>query len=284
MKAFLFPGQGSQFVGMGRELMEKRHELVEKTSEILGFDIKRLILEGPEEELKKTENTQVAIYLVSYLAFLETGETPDYVAGHSLGEYTALTAAGVVDFEDGIRIVRKRGELMAQAREGSMLAVIGLDKKTIEEVLEAFKDVVIANENSPVQYVLSGEKEAVEKVGEELKKRGAKKVVPLKVSGAFHSPLMEEAKNELAKFLKTVEFKPARIPIVQNVTAKAVTDPTEIKENLIHQMTGKVKWVDTLNFLFNTGVREFVEVGPGKVLTGLVRKTLKDVKVKNTGC
>ncbi|MCD6253184.1 MAG: ACP S-malonyltransferase [Thermotogae bacterium] len=283
MTAWLFPGQGSQQVGMGERLFESQKELVEQANEALGFDLRSLILNGPEEELRKTENTQPAIFLVSYLAAQELlkAERPSFLAGHSLGEYTALAVAEVFDFATGIRLVRKRGELMAKAKAGTMAAIIGLKKETIEELLQQVEGtVVIANENSPQQFVISGEVEAVNKACSLLKEAGARRVTPLNVSGAFHSPLMEEAKNQIKNVLQGIEFKKPKYSVVQNVVAQSVEDPQQLKANLVEQLTGRVRWIETLQYLGAAGVKKFVEVGPGKVLSGLVRKTLKGVEIK----
>ncbi|MDI3516989.1 MAG: [acyl-carrier-protein] S-malonyltransferase [Thermotogota bacterium] len=286
MTAWLFPGQGSQSVGMGKVFIEKYSDLVDQACEALGFDLKTLILEGPEEDLRKTENTQPAIFLVSYLAARELleKEKPSFLAGHSLGEYTALAVAEVFDFTTGIKLVRKRGELMSEARSGTMAAIIGLDKETIEKLISKVDGtVVLANENSPQQFVISGEMGAVKKACSLLEEAGARRVTLLNVSGAFHSPLMEEAKKKMQEVLSEVDFNPPRFPVVQNVVAKSVDDPQEIKKNLIEQMTGRVRWIETLEYLHDAGVKRFVEVGPGKVLTGLVRKTLKGVEVEQFG-
>lgn len=286
MTAWLFPGQGSQSAGMGKVFIEKYSDLVDQACEALGFDLKTLILEGPEEDLRKTENTQPAIFLVSYLAARELleKEKPSFLAGHSLGEYTALAVAEVFDFTTGIKLVRKRGELMSEARSGTMAAIIGLDKETIEKLISKVDGtVVLANENSPQQFVISGEMGAVKKACSLLEEAGARRVTLLNVSGAFHSPLMEEAKKKMQEVLSEVDFNPPRFPVVQNVVAKSVDDPQEIKKNLIEQMTGRVRWIETLEYLHDAGVKRFVEVGPGKVLTGLVRKTLKGVEVEQFG-
>ncbi|HCZ05744.1 MAG TPA: [acyl-carrier-protein] S-malonyltransferase [Thermotogae bacterium] len=286
MTAWLFPGQGSQSAGMGKVFIEKYSDLVDQACEALGFDLKTLILEGPEEDLRKTENTQPAIFLVSYLAARELleKEKPSFLAGHSLGEYTALAVAEVFDFTTGIKLVRKRGELMSEARSGTMAAIIGLDKETIEKLISKVDGtVVLANENSPQQFVISGEIGAVKKACSLLEEAGARRVTLLNVSGAFHSPLMEEAKKKMQEVLSEVDFNPPRFPVVQNVVAKSVDDPQEIKKNLIEQMTGRVRWIETLEYLHDAGVKRFVEVGPGKVLTGLVRKTLKGVEVEQFG-
>jgi len=283
MTAWLFPGQGSQQVGMGARLLDSQKELVEQANEVLGFDLRSLILNGPEGELKKTENTQPAIFLVSYLAAQELlkKERPDFLAGHSLGEYTALAVAEVFDFATGIKLVRKRGELMAKAKAGTMAAIIGLKKETIEEILQQVEGtVVVANENSPQQFVISGEVEAVNKACSLLEKAGARRVTFLNVSGAFHSPLMEEAKNQIKNVLEEIEFKEPKYPVVQNVVAQSVKDPQQIRANLVEQLTGRVRWVETLQYLNTAGVKRFVEVGPGKVLSGLVRKTLKGVEIE----
>ena len=289
--AFMFPGQGSQYVGMGKKLYdsyEKARQLLDRADEILGFSISKLMFEGPESELTETKNAQPALFIAGAAAYEylknEKGMTPDVVLGHSLGEFTALYAAGVFDFETGLKVVRKRGELMSEAGAkypGTMAAVIS--KKSVDEIENILKQVngvvVVANINSREQVVISGEIDAVKEAMKLLKEAGAKRVVPLRVSAAFHSPLMEEPAKEFARFLETVSFNEPGVPVIPNFTAKATTSVDEIKEALKKQLTGSVKWVESIEEARRIGVERFIEVGPGKVLKGLVSRILKDVEV-----
>ncbi len=289
MKAFVFPGQGAQFVGMGKDLYEKYEkvkEIFDKAVEILGYDIRKLCFEGPEDELTNTRNAQPAIFLHSSAMLQLINEKPDITAGHSLGEYTALYCAGVFDFETALKVVAKRGELMAKAGEkakGKMSAVIGLSIEKIEKILSDLSKkgvILIANYNSPQQVVISGEEKLIEEANEILKKEGAKRVIPLKVSAAFHSPLMDEAGREFAQFLDRVEFREPEIPVVPNATAKVTKDVKEIKDALKKQMTSKVLWIQSVEEMIKWGVKKFCEIGPGRVLTGLIKKIAPEVEVE----
>ncbi|RCW49674.1 MULTISPECIES: ACP S-malonyltransferase [unclassified Halanaerobium] len=279
---FLFSGQGSQYVGMGKELYNKypsAAEIMDQAVEILDFDIKDLIFNGPEEELNNTKNTQPAIYIVSAMVnkvLAEEGIFPSAAAGHSLGEYSALSAAGVISFIDGLKLVRRRGELMDQADpegRGTMAAVIGLADEVIKSVLAEIDGIcTVANYNSPGQVVISGEKKAVKSAEEILKEKGAKKVIPLQVSGAFHSPLMEPAKKELKREIENTNFTEAEIPFIANVTASYLQSGAEIKDALIKQLTNSVRWVETIERFKEDGYETYIEVGPGRVLKGLMRR------------
>lgn len=281
-KAYVFPGQGAQFVGMGKDLYEnfpQAKELFDKANEILGFRITDMLFSGTDEELKQTKVTQPAVFLHSVIRAICLGDdfAPDMVAGHSLGEFSALVAAGVLSFEDGLRLVSKRAMAMQAACElqpSTMAAVLGLDDAVVVEALSTIKDevVVAANFNSPGQLVISGSIAGVEQASEALKQAGAKRVLPLKVGGAFHSPLMEPARAELAKAIEETTFSAPRCPIYQNVVAKAVVDPAEIKKNLIAQLTAPVRWTESVQSMVADGATHFVEVGPGTVLQGLVKK------------
>ena len=281
MKAYIFPGQGAQFTGMGLDLYEKSpiaQELFEKANDILGFSITDIMFEGTAEELKQTKVTQPAIFLHSVILAKVLGDdfTPEMVAGHSLGELSALVANGVLSFEDGLRLVSKRALAMQKACEiqpSTMAAVLGLEDQEVEDICSSIDGVVVAaNYNCPGQLVISGEIEAVEKACEVLKEKGAKRAMVLPVGGAFHSPMMEPAREELAKAIEETEFKTPTCPVYQNVVAKAVIDPQEIKENLISQLTAPVKWTQCVQAMLTDGATEFIEVGPGKVLQGLIRK------------
>ncbi len=292
--AFLFPGQGSQFVGMGKDFYEK-FEIVKKTfdeaSEVLGFSISRLCFEGPEEELKKTYNTQPAILTMSVSLnrmLNNDGIYPDIVAGHSLGEYSALVSAGVLAFSDAVYLVRKRGEFMQEASPlglGSMYAIVGLPREKVEEICRQASSLGVvepANFNSEKQIVISGEVKALEKAGELAKEAGAKRVVPLSVSAPFHSSLMSEVGEKMRKEIEKVKLSDAKVPVIANYNAKALTKKEEILEALIKQIDNPVLWVDSMKLLAQK-VNFALEVGPGKVLRGLMRDIDRNVKVMDIG-
>ena len=280
MKALVFPGQGSQFVGMGKELYESRKDikdLMESANDILGFDILSIMFNGTEEDLKKTKVTQPAIFIHS-LAAVKAVDTigAGMVAGHSLGEFSALVANGVLSFKDGLELVYQRALAMQEACDinpSSMAAVLGLEDEKVEEICAKIEGIVVpANYNCPGQLVISGETIAVEKACEALKAAGAKRALLLPVNGAFHSPLMKPAQDKLAKAIENTKFNKPIIPIYQNITTTAVEDPEEIKKNLIAQLTGPVKWTQTVRNMIADGAESFVEVGPGKTLQGLIKK------------
>jgi [acyl-carrier-protein] S-malonyltransferase len=286
MKAYIFPGQGAQFTGMGKDLYENSSlakELFEKANDILGFRITDIMFEGTAEQLKETKVTQPAIFLHSVILAKTLGEEfePKMVAGHSLGEFSALVTNGALSFEDGLILVSKRASAMQKACEitpSTMAAVLRLDDKIVEDVCASIDGVVVAaNYNCPGQLVISGETPAVEKACEALLTAGAKRAIILPVGGAFHSPMMEPAREELAAAIEATTFSEPICPVYQNVTATAVSNPTEIKKNLIIQLTAPVKWAQTVQQMIADGASSFTEVGPGQVLIGLVAKINKDV-------
>lgn len=292
MKAFVFPGQGSQFVGMGKDLYENNalaKELFDKADEILGFNITDIMFAGTDEQLKQTNVTQPAVFLHSVISALCLGDDfkPAMVAGHSLGEFSALVAAGALSFEDGLKLVAARANAMQKACEanpGTMAAIIGLSDEKVEEVCSEVSAngqiVVAANYNCPGQLVISGNVEAVNAACEKLKEAGVKRALPLKVGGAFHSPLMQPAKDELQAAIEQTEFAAPSCPVYQNVDAKAHTDAAEIKANLTAQLTSPVRWTASVQAMIADGADDFTECGPGKALQGMIGRIDKNVAVK----
>lgn len=281
MKAYIFPGQGAQFVGMGKDLYERSEEarqLFEKANEILGFRITDIMFNGTDEDLKQTKVTQPAIFLHSAILAKVLGDDfkPDMAAGHSLGEFSALVSAGALSFEDGLRLVSARANAMQKACEiqpSTMAAILGLDDFTVEDICHELTDVVVpANYNCPGQLVISGTIAGVDAACEKLTAAGAKRALKLNVGGAFHSPLMEAARVELEHAIVHTEIKEPVCPIYQNIDAKPYTDPEKIKHNLIAQLTGPVRWTQTVQHMLEDGATSFTEVGPGNVLQGLVKK------------
>ncbi len=289
MKAYVFPGQGSQFPGMGKDLYEqsgKAKELFEKANEILGFRITDVMFNGTEEELKQTNVTQPAIYLHStILASVLADFKPGMVAGHSLGEFSALVATGALTFEDGLRLVAARANAMQKAcqiQPSAMAAILGLDDYTVEEVCQMVSEIVVpANYNCPGQLVISGSVEGVDKACALLTERGAKRALKLNVGGAFHSPLMEAARVELEAAIAAIEIKEPGCPIYQNIDAKPYRHISDIKHNLIAQLTGAVRWTQTVKKMLEDGATSFTEVGPGNVLQGLIKKVERTVETKS---
>ena len=285
MKAYIFPGQGAQFPGMGKDLYETSavaKDLFEKANEILGFRITDIMFEGSAEELKETKVTQPAVFLHSVILAKVLDVKPEMVAGHSLGEFSALVVNGALSFEDGLKLVSKRALAMQKACEiipSTMAAVLNLEDKIVEDICASIDSVVVAaNYNCPGQLVISGEYKAVELACEKMKEAGAKRALILPVGGAFHSPMMEPASSALAAAIEATTFSNPTCPVYQNVTAKAVSNPSEIKNNLISQLTGAVKWTQSVNQMIADGATSFTEVGPGKVLVGLVNKIDKEVE------
>ncbi|MFK7050589.1 ACP S-malonyltransferase [Flavobacterium columnare] len=284
MKAYIFPGQGAQFTGMGKDLYESSElakTLFEQANTILGFRITDIMFEGTAEELKETKVTQPAVFLHSVISAKVLEIKPDMVAGHSLGEFSALVANGALSFEDGLKLVSQRALAMQEACEmvpSTMAAVLNLDDAVVEAICASIDGVVVAaNYNCPGQLVISGELKAVEIACEKMKEAGAKRALILPVGGAFHSPMMEPAREKLAAAIESTSFNIPSCPVYQNVTANAVSDPAEIKNNLIAQLTGAVKWTQSVNQMITDGATSFTEVGPGKVLVGLVNKINKEV-------
>ena len=287
MTAYIFPGQGSQFPGMGQDLYENSslaRDRFEQANAILGFNITNTLFEGSKEDLKQTSVTQPALFLHAVILREVMGDQfqPAMVAGHSLGEFSALTATGALSFEDGLRLVRARATAMQEACElhpGSMTAVLGLEDVAVEKICSQHEGVVAANFNCPGQVVISGEKKALENISTALEAAGALRVVPLPVGGAFHSPLMEPARVSLAAAIEATTFSTPVCPVYQNVSAQAEQEAQKIKAQLIAQLTGAVRWTQTVEKMIADGAKEFIEVGPGKVLQGLVRKINREVAV-----
>jgi [acyl-carrier-protein] S-malonyltransferase len=292
MNAYVFPGQGAQFSGMGKDLYDyseeaKRH--FEMANEILGFEISKIMFEGSDEELKQTKVTQPAIFLHSVILAKALGDKfePAMAAGHSLGEFSALVACGAMNFQDGLKLVSKRANAMQKACEAvpsTMAAVLGMEDEQVEEICESIDGIVVAaNYNCPGQLVISGEIKAVDEACEKLTAAGAKRALKLPVGGAFHSPLMQPAREELAKAIENTEIKSPICPIYQNVVAIGVSDPDTIKSNLVEQLTAPVRWTQTMQQMIADGASKFIEVGPGKVLQGLVKKVDRQFETESAG-
>ena len=289
MTCYVFPGQGSQKVGMGEDVFEKFPDKVNIANEILGYDIKKVCLEDPKNKLNQTQVTQPALFIVSALSYLayqeENNTSPLFIAGHSLGEYNALFAANVIDFETGIKLVKKRGDLMSKATGGAMAAIIGISAEQIQAILidNKLDDIDIANFNEPKQTVISGESDRISQAKPIFETAGVRRYIPLAVSGAFHSRYMEAAKQEFEAYLDSFTFLQPSIPVVANVTAD-IYSQSDVKTLLSKQITHSVRWVDSIAYLLNQNVEEFIEIGPGKVLTGLINKiklSLKENSISN---
>ena len=290
MKAYVFPGQGSQFSGMGKDLYDRykvAKTLFKSANEILGFDITRILFEGSKEDLQQTRVTQPAIYIHSVIMSKVLGDKfrPDALAGHSLGEYSALTAAGTISFDSGLKLVSQRAEAMQKAcdrEDGTMAAILGLEDEKVVEICDQIEGLVVAaNFNCPGQLVISGGTDAIASACEIMKSSGARRALVLPVGGAFHSPLMEPARVELANAIENTDFVSPICPVFQNVVANAVTDPMAIQKNLVDQLTAPVRWTQSVEKMVAMGVSHFIEVGPGKVLQGLVRKINPQTKVSS---
>ena len=290
MKAYVFPGQGSQFSGMGKDLYDRykvAKTLFKSANEILGFDITKIIFEGSREDLQQTRVTQPAIYIHSVIMSKVLGDKfrPDALAGHSLGEYSALTAAGTISFDSGLKLVSQRAEAMQKAcdrEDGTMAAILGLEDEKVVEICDQIEGLVVAaNFNCPGQLVISGSTDAIASACEIMKSSGARRALLLPVGGAFHSPLMEPARIELANAIENTDFASPICPVFQNVVANAVTDPLAIKKNLVDQLTAPVRWTQSVEKMVALGVNHFIEVGPGKVLQGLIRKINPQTQVSS---
>jgi [acyl-carrier-protein] S-malonyltransferase len=290
MKAYVFPGQGSQFSGMGKDLYDRYKVakiLFKSANEILGFDITKILFEGSREDLQQTRVTQPAIYIHSVIMSKVMGDKfrPDALAGHSLGEYSALTAAGTISFDSGLKLVSQRAEAMQKAcdrEDGTMAAILGLEDEKVVEICDQIEGLVVAaNFNCPGQLVISGGADAIASACEIMKLSGARRALVLPVNGAFHSPLMEPARVELANAIENTDFTSPICPVFQNVVANAVTDPLVIQKNLVDQLTAPVRWTQSVEKMVAMGVSHFIEVGPGKVLQGLVRKINPQTKVSS---
>ena len=290
MKAYVFPGQGSQFSGMGKDLYDRYKVakiLFKSANEILGFDITKILFEGSREDLQQTRVTQPAIYIHSVIMSKVMGDKfrPDALAGHSLGEYSALTAAGTISFDSGLKLVSQRAEAMQKAcdrEDGTMAAILGLEDEKVVEICDQIEGLVVAaNFNCPGQLVISGGTDAIASACEIMKSSGARMALVLTVGGAFHSPLMEPARIELANAIENTDFASPICPVFQNVVANAVTDPLAIKKNLVDQLTAPVRWTQSVEKMVALGVNHFIEVGPGKVLQGLIKKINTQTKVSS---
>ena len=290
MKAYVFPGQGAQFPGMGKDLYDENEKvqlMFEEANKILGFRIHEIMFEGTADDLKQTRVTQPAIFLHSTLLAIALGNAfqPEMVAGHSLGEFSSLVANQALSFDDGLKLVFKRAMAMQEACErepSTMAAILGLEDEIVEEVCNNIDEIVVpANYNSPGQIVISGSIKGIEKAVETLTEKGAKRAIRLMVGGAFHSPLMEPARRELSKAIDSTRFSKPICPVYQNYTARATSDPEEIKSNLIHQLTAPVRWTQTIENMIKDGAGSFTEVGPGKVLQGLIRKMDRNIPVES---